>query len=460
MKIHLLIFLPVVLALASLAPSRLEAASDSSLAPPAFDLPDGDRALFGDLLASHYEISIDINRKNTRSRDTLEFNLQEEGRPIFDLVPEPGVVQIDGIPTRLDLIEAPGKATRLRVLNRKLGPGLHTLVVEHGIGTGLRFETGQAFLGFFLSDLDDRQFLEQYLTTSFEYDPHRISMEIGITGASANHRVFTNGGVTKLRENQWTLTFPAHFSASSLYLHIGPESAYRVQEEIFSSSDGRLLPLTVYARPDHPSEAEFLRLSRKYLQELEKDYGPFPHEQVLVYGVGVGYGGMEYCGATITSIGALGHELTHSYFARGVMPADGNSGWIDEAIASWRDSGYKRITAPGFEGSDMGAHSPYRRTTDRRAYREGRDFLAFLDFLFAEKGGLRPRLRDFFGTHRLERIRTEHFQDELQTESPQELGPLFDRYIKGSQSNLFREEDAGENPMHPRVSREKFAELL
>jgi len=453
-------FLASILLIGSPGPSQLHAAPHPILAPPAFELPDGDRAVYGDLVEAHYGISIDINQKNLRSRDTLEFTLHEEGRPVFDLVPEPRSVLIDGIPARLELIEAPGKETRFRVLGQKLGQGSHTLVVEHGITSGMRFESGQAFLGFFLSDLDDRQFLEQYLTTGFEYDTHRISMEIGIIGSSAVHRVFTNGAVTESGLNQWNLIFPEYFSASSVYLHIGPGSAYRIQEEFFTSSDGRLLPLTVYTRPDHPSAADFMRLSRKYLEELERDYGPFPHEQILVYGVGVGYGGMEYCGATITSIGALGHELTHSYFARGVMPADGNSGWIDEAIASWRDSGYKRITTPGFEGSAMGAHSPYRRTTDRRAYREGRDFLAFLDFLFTEKGGLRPRLKDFFTTHRLERIRTEHFQDSLQAGNAKDLGPLFDRYIRGGRSSNSREEDAGENPMHPRLSREKLRELL
>jgi hypothetical protein len=53
---------------------------------------------------------------------------------------------------------------------------------------------------------------------------------------------------------------------------------------------------------------------------------------------------MEYCGATMTDPGALGHELTHSWFARGVMPANGNTGWIDEAVASWRDDGYPRAS--------------------------------------------------------------------------------------------------------------------
>ena len=460
MKLLSLTHIPCALLFIAFHSTQSLAVVPDASSPPGFELAEGGRAVFADLLAADYELAVDINQKKVRSRDTLEFNLLETGRPIFDLVPEPRAVLIDGAPAKLDLVEAPGKETRFRVLGQNLGPGRHTLVVDHEITAGVRIEAEQAFLGFFLSDLDDRQFLEQYLTTSFEFDPHRISMEIAISGSNVKHRVFSNGQTTESGMNHWRLAFPEHFSASSIYLHIGPESAFKIQEEVHPSIDGRLLPLTVYTRPDHPSAADFMRLSRKYLEELEKDYGPFPHEQILVYGVGVGYGGMEYCGATITSIGALGHELTHSYFARGVMPADGNSGWIDEATASWRDSGYKRIVTPGFEGSNMGAHTPYRRTTDRRAYREGRDFLAFLDFLFAENGGLRPRLKEFFTTYRLARIRTDEFQRSLQAESETDLDPLFDRYIRGGRTPSSGEEDAGLNPMHPSLSREKLMELL
>ena len=78
------------------------------------------------------------------------------------------------------------------------------------------------------------------------------------------------------------------------------------------------------------------------MRELEQTYGPYPHEALLIYCTGNISGGMEYAGATMTSLEALGHEITHSWFARGVMPANGNAGWIDEAIARWRDRGYPR----------------------------------------------------------------------------------------------------------------------
>ena len=47
------------------------------------------------------------------------------------------------------------------------------------------------------------------------------------------------------------------------------------------------------------------------------------------------------------------------------MPADGNAGWIDEAIATWGDSGYLPSEKEPKNGVNMGARSPYARTTSR-----------------------------------------------------------------------------------------------
>lgn len=74
----------------------------------------------------------------------------------------------------------------------------------------------------------------------------------------------------------------------------------------------------------------------------------------------------------------LEHELTHSYFARGLMPANGNAGWLDEAIASWRDDHYPRYT--NMEGSSsLSSHAYYTRKTDYLAYSYGARFISYLD---------------------------------------------------------------------------------
>jgi hypothetical protein len=55
-----------------------------------------------------------------------------------------------------------------------------------------------------------------------------------------------------------------------------------------------------------------------------------------------------------------------------------NSGWLDEAIASWRDNHYPRSQTM-YGRSSMSSHAYYTRETDRMAYTYGASFIAYLD---------------------------------------------------------------------------------
>src|SRR5690606_15920392 len=131
--------------------------------------------------------------------------------------------------------------------------------------------------------------------------------------------------------------------ASSLFFHLVDEGKYPETKYSYTSINGNIIPITLYTRSSSQLKS-YKEESLRVLKELEDTYGPWPHPSLIIYGAGLG--GMEYCGATMSSLSALGHELTHSYFARGVMPQNGNAGWIDEAIASWRDKGYQRNEKP------------------------------------------------------------------------------------------------------------------
>jgi hypothetical protein len=133
----------------------------------------------------------------------------------------------------------------------------------------------------------------------------------------------------------------------------------------------------------------------------------------------------------MTSLGALGHEITHSWFARGVMPANGNAGWIDEAIARWRDLGYPRASAVNRRPPvNLAGFSPYRRHTPRQSYAMGSLLLSELDRLFAP-GGLRPILATLFRQRRRQPITTRLFQELLEQVTGVSLAATFDRYVYG-----------------------------
>jgi hypothetical protein len=178
--------------------------------------------------------------------------------------------------------------------------------------------------------------------------------------------------------------------------------------------DGREVPVVIYV-PKSTNDANtildlFKRRTTEIFHELEGDYGAWPHPALVIYNAGLG--GMEYCGATITSQRALGHELFHSYFARGVMPANGNAGWIDEALASWRDDGYRTVSYI-FGSSSMSSHPYYTRITDKEAYTFGKKFMGLLNGKLSDKGGLKPFMRYMVEEKKFSPLSIDEFMKEM-----------------------------------------------
>jgi hypothetical protein len=148
---------------------------------------------------------------------------------------------------------------------------------------------------------------------------------------------------------------------------------------------------------------------------------------------------MEYHGATITNLDALAHEITHSYFGRGIMPAHGDAGWIDEAIASWRDDGYQRLSAPGYRSAKMAGRSPFIRSTPMSAYTQGARLMAHLDYLL-ESSGHPKGLKDFLNARIADRLfkpwTTEEFKRSLEDFGLDATDKLFSNLVYGQSSAI------------------------
>jgi hypothetical protein len=199
--------------------------------------------------------------------------------------------------------------------------------------------------------------------------------------------------------------FPEYFTASSPYLQILDPSSYTILRDEFEGKNGKI-PLTVYGT-NASNVKRAMQQTREVFKELEDTYGPYAHASFTAKITNSG-GGMEYAGATQSSMAALSHEITHSWFARGVMPSSGNSGWIDEAIASWRDNGYPRASSVALNGSfpALASFSKYRRDTTQDAYSHGARVMSELDLLLKDAGGLRPVLAALYNAHAKETITT------------------------------------------------------
>lgn len=413
------------------------------------------KAVFVDFISAKSFITYDLKSKKTTAKTIIQFVQNEEGSPIFDLVETADKVIIDGIQTKEVLIDSPDQVTKFKTIAKTLEKGSHTLEITNQISKNLKFKADSVVSAFWMSDLTDRNYLEQYLPTNVEYDQYKIDFDIQFLGMDADQKIYTNGEVKKLKKNHFEISYPKYFTTSSLYFHTAKNDRFKEITANYTSINGKQIPILIYSKYSFNLKTAKTN-TLKILAELEAKLGAWSHPSFIAYIAG--QGGMEYSGATITSMSALGHEITHSFFARGVLPADGNSGWMDEAIARWRDNGYQSIKKPKFESSSMASHSQYQRTTDRRAYSQGANFMAYLNYTLANLGGLEKFLHYMHGKYVHTSIDTEMFRKELEGFSGLTYEADFNKYIYGQETNA--KSVSVENPFHPKLTKEQLENLL
>src|SRR5215213_4153013 len=278
------------------------------------------------------------------------------GSPLFDLRQTIDQAWVDGAPADPDGLAArdlgAGSFSTVRVLETVQAAGsVHTLRVTYWLdtpdcqlggsyppvvawspGPRLRWTLG-------MSDLNAGRYLEAWLPSNLIWDRFPVRLDVEVTGTLAAHSIITNGAVTALGANHWSVQFPGHFAPLPQLLEI------RASDTVESATGSATLPLTgavaieAWKLAGGPEDltARIADIGT-FLRANETDYGPYLHGRIVVFFNGAG-GGMEYAGATTTSGSALGHELFHSWFARGVTPASQADGWWDEAFTTFHDDG-------------------------------------------------------------------------------------------------------------------------
>lgn len=424
-------------------------ADDFDLAVPSFPT-EGGTAVPIDIQDMNGEIVFDVPEKSAHAKATVNFLTREAGFPMLDLAPkaEGGVTilsaTLDGKALSPELYARvkPGEDSQLlRIIQSQTAPGKHTFSVEYKPEYDSEYTASGVRLGFWMDDIGGN-YLEQYLPSGFEYDAFKLHLRLQVNGASSDQKLFTNGKIAVQEPSSpgtaaWDVDFPAYFGTSSFFVHL-TDRPFHVEMGKHESTSGRGVPVIAYGE-NHAVLKKVVEAAKKTLTKNEKNFGPFMHEKVLVMvpdGIDRG-GGMEYCGATQSGPRALDHELTHSWFARGVMPANGNAGWIDEAVTSWNDQGnpewMKNPPAP----FAMANRSPFYRAMvyqpNANPYEDGALFIASLAGRFKGKdGGLMGALSRLFQEKQGKRITTETFRDFLEGYGSMDLHPAFDRFAFGN----------------------------
>jgi len=434
-------------------------------APPSF-IVDGQKAVFVDFITATYELDYHHKSRGAFAKTTIYFKSSETGYPIFDSVTEPSEVQIDGKVVTHSLTSVPGNVSYVRLAKINVKPGFHTLVVKTEIQKGLRFGWKGVSSGFFIKDLKDRMFLERFVPTNYEYDQYSMIFKVRVNGTNKTHNIFANGEVKEISPNYIQVKYPKHYTSSSVFFHLVPKSRFYRLHFNYTSIDGSSFPVTIYSVYRFRN-LRFKRKTIKVLKELERDYGAYPHPKLVVYGTKI-RGGMEYVAATATSYVSLGHELQHSYFAKGILPADGNSGWMDEGIASWRDKGHQTHSRPDYFSFNLAKHNVYTRKTDKNSYAKGRSFMAYLDYQLKQFGlpGMQNFLRHYFQKRKFTTVTTDDFKSDLEEYSNMDFTDDFNQYIYGGHPDKKSKENSRspavepENPHHPTYSEAEMNSII
>ena len=423
--------------------STLAFAGELDLAPDNFAYGDGN-AVYVDLQSSSASVEFDVDKKEYRGTSRVEFVMEDSGKPLFDFSGAISSVVLNG--QELDVgqvkkIFDPDQKSSLRIVDSFLGAGRHSMEFTFTADSNnFKFVSGAVRAGFFMSDLsanlvgDGRNFIEEYLPSTFEYDHYKQDLEVKVVGSSKKHLLMVNGDKTTLGENHWSISFPSYFGPSSFYLHLFEEGHFIVKELEYQGVE-KTIPLTVYAN-SNGLVRQGVNGSKKVIKDLEATFGPYMHDVAIVYVTKYYDGGMEHAGATITGIWALEHEFTHFWFARGVMPASGNSGWIDEAIASWRDDGYLSASVPSSRRPvNLGSYSQYRRDTEYQAYTKGEAYLRELHTQFtAQYGelGLKKVLAELYAEKQGQSISNTFFNQFLADRADFEVDSTYNKYVYGA----------------------------
>jgi hypothetical protein len=205
---------------------------------------------------------------------------------------------------------------------------------------------------------------------------------------------------------------------------------------------GRAQPLDVVCARHLDVDADLASVSADvgaWLTYLAARYGPWAHGaafRAFVWGPGRG---MEYDGATTASLGAMEHEVFHSWFGRGVKPATASDGWIDEAWTSWATS-TRRSEQPRFGSEALGLDqppvvlhppSPWSRRTPVESYGHGARLFAGVAAQLGGPERLRSAMASWYRANAGGFVTTAGLAEHLSAWAELDLSPWWDRYVYG-----------------------------
>lgn len=414
------------------------------------------RVVAPDVESVRAEVRFDVTGREATGTATVDF-LGGEGRgyPALDLRQEVDWVRLDGeeLPassfSHADL--GAGWDARMRVLDVKIdGGSRHCLEVGYRLDTpdahgaqpidwtddGVRFD-------FWMSDLYPGRYLEMWVPAPLIHDRFALTVDIVLDGTDRAHRVIANSPSVESdpTSTRWSISYPDHYTALSPMLVLAPADMLEVRRTVIAVT-GRRDPLSVVTARHADTDADLGVCEAdicSWLTYLACRYEPWAHGDTF-WGVVWGPGrGMEYDGATTAAVGALEHEVFHSWFGRGVKPARASDGWIDEAYTTWSTAS-RHSELPRFSSIELSLDEPpvelypphaWSRHTAAEAYAEGSKLFAGIAHQFGGADRLRAAMADWYRSNVGTLVTTDGLGAHLKAWSGVDIGPWWARFVHG-----------------------------
>lgn len=364
---------------------------------------------------------------------TLEFKVKAPGHPIFLFSPEKYTqVTEGGNSVELSVIKKDDR--ELKVMNLNAIPEK-----IYRVTFGYQFKITERNPFYFQYPYWDGRFFESYIPSNLMFDRYKLKLDLDITNMTEFDTVVSNGNVVQ-KKRRFHIEFPKNFTAGSFFIDLIDSK----KTSLFHSNFNGTL-ITVYKDPAETVTEEELKNSSqlevpKVLKVLEEKFGKYSYKSAIVKYANDLFafaGGITFTRKYDNLGDLLSHELSHSWFLRGVHPRGGAEVWIGEGFGTWVQRGYRRadnIFDEKFKGC-IGCVSEYSDLevmidADNNGHYGGEAFLMALDKLLEEKGGAAPVLKAVFKKKKFKTITNEEFQKLLERETGLDLEALFQWYIK------------------------------
>jgi len=262
--------------------------------------------------------------------------------------------------------------------------------------------------------------------------PHELARHVLAFRVHAAEPYFAVGsGLVTTRQagdvQEFSLDTEREVASYTVMFHLAPARTHLLSERRIRGVDVRVLVPTGGVT----AEEAFATLD-PWLAELQGAIGPFPMPRGLSVVLTQTGGGMEYYGATTTSLRALRHEVFHMYFGCSTVARTYRDSWWDEAINMWyelaADPAYPPIE-DAFRSDIVSGRSAVAVGFDRRAYDQGARVIQAVAAQIGGRGPMIDFLRDLHSRRSFDPFTTWDLADEIQSWSGASFHERFRQWL-------------------------------